>query len=434
MKLPDTLRLRFADPEQEASFRVFYCLRFRHHTRIALLAGALLIALFAASDWLLDAHGAHLTVGLRLFVLVPLMVATAAVLASPRSESVYEPVATTVACLISLTLDVIYWHLQSSLTRAGLGLILLMLATIFIIRLRFAYFAIFLLVTWLAFLGTVLVTRESAPGLLVANVLAVSAAMVLGLYGARIRESENRREYLLFNEVAAAKTRIEELLHSMLPAEIATRIQRGESPVADAHQEVSIVFADLVGFTALARQLSPSELVQLLDRLFSEFDELAARHQVERIKTIGDAYMAVAGLDEAAPDHAERATRFALAVQERTAELARETGFALSMRIGLHIGPIIAGVIGTSKPAYDCWGEAVNLASRLESGSREPGVHISEAAWRRLREGFVTRELLPIVLKGLGPIPVWRVEGERSNDDPARGMAARSPLPPARTV
>lgn len=414
--LSDKFRLRFADPGEETAFRNFYCLRLRHHTSLALAAGALLIGLFAASDWMLDPAGARVTVALRLLVVVPSMLAFAWAVRQPWIERIYEPAATLVACLVATLLAVIYVRIDAGMARAGLGLVLLMLSTIFIVRLRFGHFAVFSLVAWSAFLAIVAATGRAEPGLSLASAIAVSAALVLGLYGAWTRESENRREFRLFNEVAAAKLRIEDLLHSMLPGEIVDRIQRGESPIADAHGEVSIVFADLVGFTDLSSRLPAPQLVQLLDRLFSDFDRLAAAHGVERIKTIGDAYMAVCGIGPTAGeahDHAERAARFALALQARVAEVSRETGLALNVRIGLHVGPVIAGVIGTRKPAFDCWGETVNLASRLESSGSPSGVHISEAAWQRLRMRFVTRELAPVRMKGMGEVRTYLLEAAR---------------------
>lgn len=417
--LVDRMRLRFDDPVEETAFRKFYCLRFRHHTGIALLAGAILITLFALSDWMLDPDGARITIAIRLFVIVPVMLLFAWAVRQRWVDDVYESAATAVACLVAVTLAVIYVRIEDGLVRAGPGIVLLMLSTIFIIRLRFRHFAVFSLVAWASFMAVIAASVRSEPALSVASSLAVSAALVLGLYGAWTRESENRREFRLFNEVTAAKARIEDLLHSMLPGEIVDRIQRGESPIADAHREVSIVFADLVGFTALSNRLPASRVVQLLDRLFSDFDGIATGHGVERIKTIGDAYMAVCGISTLGPgaapepageDHAERAARFALALQAHVAEVSRETGLPLNVRIGLHVGPVVAGVIGTRKPAFDCWGETVNLAARLESSGSPSGVHISEAAWRRLRDAFVTRELPPVPMKGIGEVRTYLLE------------------------
>src|SRR5690606_23030574 len=256
--------------------------------------------------------------------------------------------------------------------------------------------------------------------------------LVLGLYGAWTRESENRREFRLFNEVTAAKARIEDLLHSMLPGEIVDRIQRGESPIADAHREVSIVFAGLVGFTALSTRLPAPELVELLDRLFSDFDRIAGAHGVERIKTSGDAYMAVCGIATIGPgaapscaasdDHAQRAARFALALQAHVAAVSRESGLPLNVRIGLHVGPVVAGVIGTRRPAFDCWGETVNLAARFESSGSPSGVHISEAAWQRLRDAFVTRELPPLPMKGIGEVRTYLLEAPLEGAHMAPGV------------
>lgn len=434
----ERLRLRFPDPAEEAAFGSFHCLRLRHHTGIALVAGAMLVTLFAASDWLTGSPAARLMVGLRLLVIVPLMLAAAWAVTRPWVERIYEPGATAVACLVAVLLAISYARVEAGVARAGLGIVLLTLSTIFIIRLRFRYFAVFSLVAWTAFLAVAATAGRSDPGLAAPAAISVTAALFLGLYGAWTRESESRREFRLFNEVADGKQRIEDLLHSMLPGEIVDRIQRGESPIADAHREVSIVFADLVGFTALSRHLAAPQLVQLLDRLFSDFDRLAAAHGVERIKTIGDAYMAVCGIGPVrrrragdAPsggghdpvhlrrgersehddgDHADRAARFALALQARVAEVSRETGLALNVRIGLHVGPVIAGVIGTRRPAFDCWGETVNLASRLESSGSHVGVHISEAAWQRLRARFVTRELPPVALKGVGEVRTYLLE------------------------
>src|SRR5690606_35207909 len=171
----------------------------------------------------------------------------------PWVKDVYESGATLVACLVAATLAVIYVRIEDGLIRAGPGIVLLMLSTIFIIRLRFRHFAGFSLVAWASFMAVVVATVRSQPALSVAYWPAVPGALLLRLDGAWPRAGANRREFRRLDEVPAAKARIEDLLHSMLPGEIGDRIQRGESPVADAHREVSIVFADLVGLTALSQ-------------------------------------------------------------------------------------------------------------------------------------------------------------------------------------
>jgi class 3 adenylate cyclase len=195
----------------------------------------------------------------------------------------------------------------------------------------------------------------------------------------------------------------------MMPHEIVARIQAGESTIADIHGEVSIVFADLVGFTALSRQLSASTLVDLLNRVFSRFDAAAGRLGIEKIKTIGDAYMAVGGLSfgDDTQGHAERMAEFALTMRDITVDIAAETELPVAIRIGLHVGPVVAGVIGVKKPAFDCWGEAVNMASRLEHASGPGAVLISESAYERLRRSFRVEAAPAVDLKGIGLSKVY---------------------------
>jgi class 3 adenylate cyclase len=199
----------------------------------------------------------------------------------------------------------------------------------------------------------------------------------------------------------------------MMPGEIVERIQAGETTIADMHGEVSIVFADLVGFTALSRRISAAALVQMLNRVFSRFDAAANRFGVEKIKTIGDAYMAVGGLSygEDARDHAERMADFALAMRETADELAREMDLPIAIRVGLHVGPVVAGVIGVKRPAFDCWGDAVNMASRLEHASVTGAILISEAAAERLRHAFEVDAAPAVDLKGIGLATVYVLRG-----------------------
>jgi adenylate cyclase len=205
-----------------------------------------------------------------------------------------------------------------------------------------------------------------------------------------------------FRELEAEREKSERLLLNILPATIARRLKDQERTIADSFPAVTVFFSDLAGFTQFSQTVDAPHLVGLLDRIFSLFDRLAGEHGVEKIKTIGDAYMAVAGLPEPRPDHAEAVAAMALGMRDGFAALMREVGLELGVRIGIHSGPVVAGVIGTHKFTYDLWGDTVNIASRMESHGEPGKIHVSEAT-RGLLEGkfaFVDRGEVQVKGKG----------------------------------
>ena len=206
------------------------------------------------------------------------------------------------------------------------------------------------------------------------------------------------------------RARAENLLLQVLPAPIVRRLKRGQR-VADHLDAVTVVFADIVGFTPLAARLSSSEVVELLDDIFRRFDDLARLHGVEKIKTIGDAYMAVAGAPERCPDHAARAARLALGMRACVRELAAARQIELAMRIGLHTGEVVAGVIGAERFAYDLWGDTVNTASRMESHGQPGEIQLTGATRAALGDAFATRERGEIEVKGRGRITTYWLDG-----------------------
>jgi adenylate cyclase len=212
------------------------------------------------------------------------------------------------------------------------------------------------------------------------------------------------------SRIDAEKARAEGLLHQVLPGPIVRRLKRGQH-IADHHDAVTVVFADIVGFTPLAAKLSPAELVELLDAIFTAFDAAAVEHGVEKIKTIGDAYMAVAGAPEPCADHAARAAKLALAMRDHVAAIAKQRGIELAMRIGVHTGEVVAGVIGIQRFAYDLWGDTVNTASRMESHGQPGQVQITGATRDALGAAFTTRERGPIEVKGRGTITTYWLDG-----------------------
>lgn len=206
----------------------------------------------------------------------------------------------------------------------------------------------------------------------------------------------------------------EKLLANMLPASIAADLKRNPGKtIANNHDDVTILFADIVDFTPRSRHQTAAELVDLLNNLFTRFDVLAGKHGLEKIKTIGDAFMAAGGLPEPQPDHAERVAYMALDMMEEVHNYAQQTKEKLELRIGIHTGPVVAGVIGTQKPLYDVWGETVNIASRLESTGTDGGIQVTNCTKRLLDKGFKFKKRGIIMIKGKGKLNVWYLTGPK---------------------
>lgn len=209
------------------------------------------------------------------------------------------------------------------------------------------------------------------------------------------------------------RARTERVLHAVLPPRIAERLRRGESPIADVHPELTIVFADLTGFTHLAAELPPTEMVEILNELFSRFDEVVAQYQLEKIKTVGDAYLAARGLAQPTPDDVVAAANAALALQKAVLAVARRRHRALSLRVGIARGVAMAGVLGHERLLYDLWGDCVNMASRLETAAA-PGEILIPDQLSPLLEA--SHELGPVKvreLKGKGEVATRVVVGAR---------------------
>ena len=214
--------------------------------------------------------------------------------------------------------------------------------------------------------------------------------------------------YYAFRLAERAEAETEALLRNILPDEIVDRLRaRPDQPIADAFREVSILFSDIRSFVPLSRGLGAERTVALLNDMMSRFDALAERYGVEKIKTIGDAYMAVAGLPQPAADHADRVARMALDMFAEKEAVAARFGVAFQMRIGIATGPVMAGVIGTRKFSYDVWGDAVNLAARLESSGEPERVQLSVETRRALGQGFECEQRGTVEIKGVGPLETW---------------------------
>jgi class 3 adenylate cyclase len=233
----------------------------------------------------------------------------------------------------------------------------------------------------------------------VSNAAMFAAVLVLG-------EAVRSRRAL-----ALEQERSERLLLNVLPAPIAARLKAGEGVIADAFPEVTVLFADLVDFTRRSQRIGPAQVVQALNELFSAFDRLAQRHGLEKIKTIGDAYMVAGGLPQPRPDHAQAIAEMALGIREEVARRTDPSGQPLQVRIGIDTGPVEAGVIGTAKFSYDLWGDTVNTASRMESHGVAGCIQVTARIYQRLRDGYRFQRRGPISVRGMVEMVTYLLVG-----------------------
>ncbi len=203
----------------------------------------------------------------------------------------------------------------------------------------------------------------------------------------------------------------QELLLNILPEAIAERLKKEQGIIADEFAAVSVMFADIVGFTQLSASILPKQLVHLLNDIFSKFDHLAEKHGLEKIKTIGDSYMVVGGLPNPRSDHAEAIAEMALDMQEAIREYRENLGMSLSIRIGIHSGPVVAGIIGKKKFIYDLWGDTVNTASRMESHGLPDKIQISEATYLLIEDQYQFKKRGSINVKGKGEMAAYLLKG-----------------------
>ncbi len=227
-----------------------------------------------------------------------------------------------------------------------------------------------------------------------------STFFVFALYFNWDIERRARKVFVANAALEVERARTEELLYNVLPQEVAARLKAGEA-VADAFSDVTVIFVDLVDFSKLAKRLSPGHLVELLNLYFSAADRCAERHGLEKVKTIGDAYLAVAGGMASRGSDSRAALAFAKALVAELGAMARGGGVELSVRIGIHTGPVIGGVIGSTRLAYDYWGDTMNIASRLQNVAAPNGIAVSEATYFQTRatQHYEERKAM---LKGIG--------------------------------
>jgi class 3 adenylate cyclase len=242
------------------------------------------------------------------------------------------------------------------------------------------------------------------------NQVILNAKISASLERKRLRD----RERAFLERLQIEQDKSEKLLLNILPKAIADRLKKGEHTIADSFPEVTVLFSDLVGFTELSTGITASDLVEKLDQIFLAFDKLTEKYDLEKIKTIGDAYMLVGGVPTPRADHAEVVTKMAIEMLEEIDALNKRNHENFKIRIGIHTGPVVAGVIGKKKFIYDLWGDTVNIASRMESQGLPNNIQVSEKTYERIKDKFVFEQRGPIEVKGKGEMVTYLVKELKS--------------------
>jgi len=423
-RLAGRLRARFLDSGVEAAYRDWRAERAIPFVRIAMLASIVGWTAFAGAALLIGPEFSFLILPVIALTATPLIVGVFASTYWQRWRRWVLP-ASALANTFSGTIAVLLLHygplFADELTFADIGTATAMVFVYYactIMRLppllAAATIAPYVVLQEVLLLRAYGADVDRAIAYTALQLVAVVSGLLLSASLERQWRTAFQQERLIESQqrvIAQERERSEQLLHNILPQQVADQLKSQSGTVAEAYDEATVLFADLVGFTPMSAELSPTRLVAMLNEVFSAFDALCVRHGVEKIKTIGDAYMAVAGVPMPRTDHAEACADLALAMRAEVTELSARLGRTLDFRIGMHLGPVVAGVIGASKFAYDLWGDTVNTAARMESHGLPGQIQVSEPLALRLRErGYRLTERGPIEIKGKGMIRTWLLD------------------------
>jgi class 3 adenylate cyclase len=378
--------LNFLDESVESDFFESYVGLTTTTTQIFMAIGGITFLLYISLDKLIDPTGYFIANEIRWFYSTPLIFLCVFSIFFPFFRKNVEYVVLFSGFIIISSQAVIFSTLENGYQYAAPGFVIMFLirAINYIIRITYVLFiAIFALV---GTIGGSILANNSGPGWIVINSIGILTAVILGMIVALVRERRARTLFMASRALAKSRARAEALIGSLLPGTMVQRIRAGEKDIADTIEQVSIVFADIADFTSLSRRLSPTDLIRLLDDIFSRFDRAAELWNMEKITTVGDAYMAIGGMHYPEENHeiAVSGARFAIEMKKEMEKVIAETGYPINLRIGVHIGPVVVGVVGDRRPTFDCWGDTVRTASSLEGQAAVGAILISDPVFKAL--------------------------------------------------
>lgn len=407
----DPFRLHFPDPDLEASWAAHRDDEARSTVTLGMVAFAVVIALGAAGDYWQHFAAWREVVLVRFFVWAPISLLGAWLVSRPSLRGRVLDVTATVAIAITLTVLALMTLVMPRGTAVDYPMYwsVLLLVVHVVTPLGFRRSLLAGSVVILSYLATMLHYDVSGKALS-SHTVFILFAWALLVASSWLLERQQRMTFVAERDLVSSRDKVEGILRAIFPRSIADRLRAGEQSIADEVSDATVLFADIVGFTAMSRRMSAPAVVTFLDQLFSRFEDLTLAHGVDKVKTIGDGYMAVTGTTGPGEGGEERMVRLALALMNAVREHVRESGADIRLRIGIHRGPVVAGVLGKSRFSYDLWGDTVNVASRLESSGEPGAVQISRAVADALGDEFVTTHRGVIDIKGVGPIDTWWVD------------------------
>ncbi|MBH1999876.1 MAG: hypothetical protein I8H96_12155 [Sphingomonadaceae bacterium] len=317
--------------------------------------------------------------------------------------------------LLTLVTNILLWHGAASLGGERYANVAINNAVVcafaaIVLSDRFRWFLAWLTCHAAAFSTVLIFFEETAAGRTYSALSYITGAAIALFISWSLGQSQ-RAAYAMRSALDVERRKTEELLYNVLPEAAARRLKDGHV-VADAYSDASVVFADLVGFSRLAKTVSPGHLVQLLNAFFNLADRCAAEHGVEKIKTIGDAYLAISGGNVASTNSADAAIAFAQALIDGMEDVRESTGLPIAVRIGINSGPVVGGVIGATRMAYDYWGETMNMASRIEPHAEPDSIAVSESSFLRCRHKGLFNSPEQVQLKGVGETMIYRLSSQ----------------------
>jgi class 3 adenylate cyclase len=408
--ISDIMQLKF-EPETEAGFRSDYFDKSLRMVRVALLLALVLYATFGLLDRWIVPESKYLIWLVRYAIVCPILIVIFLLSFLEVFKTIMQPVMALAALVLGI--GIVAMIAVSQPGELGYdfyyaGLMLVLMWTYTLSRLRFVMATV---VSWLITAAYEVVAIyqqgafESGRGTTVFlnNNFFFISSNIIGMFASFTIEYYIRKDYLLQQQIKLEQAKSERLLLNVLPASVAETLKKREGTIADAYDSVTVLFADIVGFTELSSRVDAASTVNMLNQIFTLLDHLAEKHGLEKIKTIGDAYMVVGGLPEPHPHHAGKVADFALEAQSELSRfIFKQSGHRLGVRIGINSGPVVAGVIGIRKFTFDLWGDTVNRASRMESHGLENKIQLSGSTFELLRDKYEIEERGQIEIKGIG--------------------------------